>query len=247
MLILSIINLFFILLLDSIRIQDMIVAYNESDFNKLFGILAFILTINILALLCVFKYNKVYVKYIYPIELLLYILFLSFYDIKYSRNIIRFNESSQNINQNTTTPINPCNRELIDNIIIDIEDQKYHIKGKIKVIVNLTFDGTNNIHIKNISAKWIGLTTYNLPSHNCIFLYNWSLTKNVHIFIEPIIIKTLVTSINKNDSSNFLKIPCLITVPYFIRVNFISKTVEYNNTVDFKSLITIPLQLDKKI
>lgn len=226
MLMLACINLCFILLINEIRIQDILIAWENSKFHRVIYNIMFLLALDFLSVIALLFYNKSFSKYIYPIILLLYVSYLSYFNIKYHRG----NDLGNGLDSEKYSAYSNA-LPTGDNIaFINVSLPDLGIKGVVKLNIK-TNNFDKHVMTKNIYASWISPSKYILYSP-ILFFNNYKLASGAMFKIEHV--SAIVSGIEKSDKYK-IRFDCSLEITYSAKIDYLNGNIYRSKTINTKN------------
>lgn len=236
MLMLAVVNLCFILLINDIRIQDLLKAWKESNFHDVIHIAMFLFALDFLSCITLIWYNKNFSKYIYPIMFLLYITYLSCFGIKYHRGNDLSNGLSAEIYPAPKISLSDTNNIAL----INVKFADLGIKGTVKL--NIKPDQLNVYKAGEctIDANWISPAKYMLY-HPIVFFSDYKLATGAVFKVEQVL--ATINGIKKCDN-NKLKLDYSLHVVCSAKIDYLKNSMLRSKTINIQhQKLEIPVTL----
>lgn len=226
MLMLAIANLCFILLINDIRIQDLLKAWNESNFRDVIHIAMFLFALDFLSCIALIGYNKNFSKYIYPIILLLYITYLSCFGIKYHRGNDLSNGLSSEMYPASEIPLSDSNNIAFVNVKLS----DLGIKGTVKLDIKPDYLDVYKAREDIISASWI--TPAKCMLYNPIaFFSDFKLATGATFKVERVL--ATANSIDKYDN-NKIKLDYTLHILCSVKIDYLKDSICRSKTISIQ-------------
>lgn len=227
MFILSILNAIIILLVNSLRIEDAIIAYYSSDFSVVFLISVFLLSVDIIAILIIL--DVPYSKYLYPVELVLYFFCLQFLEIRFQRceNYSGgWFEASQSEPSVFTLPAedeNIMTGPVKKYAKFKIPGQNLITRAEISAFFKGDFDHPQLAEIKAVAIEPRKFEI----SFPFVFFYDRGLSNRAGIEYGDMSVKVADISVSESEIGKEIKVKCVLDYSYKA---FISRLCGYAET-----------------